>query len=165
MRRLLDRIYQLSGSFAAFFLACIGLAVIYDLGGQYFGYLPQSADEIAGYCMGASAFLGLPYAMSTNQHLRVSLFVGVLSANLQTAVNIVALFIAICLSGFFAYYSVSHWLLSLQFDQLSLGLLPIPLWLPKSAMALGSCLFTISIMDHGIRALFSNPAAQQVTHD
>lgn len=165
MRRLLDCIYRLSGGIAAFFLACIGLAVIYDLGGQYFGYLPQSADEIAGYCMGASAFLGLPYAMSTNEHLRVSVFIGVLSVKLQTTVNVVAFLVAIFLSGFFAYYCVSHWLLSLQLGQLSLGLLPIPLWLPKSAMALGSCLFTIAVIDHGISAVFSKPAAQEVTHD
>jgi hypothetical protein len=68
-------------------LAITQLLVLYQLGGQLFPYVPRSADEFAGYCMGASAFLGLADALRSGDHIRVTLVADRLAPRARRAIS------------------------------------------------------------------------------
>ena len=71
----LDRFFRITTALGAVCFVAVAVLVAYQLGGEVFPYVPRSADEFAGYCMGASAFLGLADALRargvTGLHLGV----------------------------------------------------------------------------------------------
>lgn len=79
MRRVLDGLYRLCGWLAAFFLVAIAVLILLQVGGRMVGVLIPSADDLAGFAMAASSFLGLAYALRAGGHIRVSLILQRLS--------------------------------------------------------------------------------------
>ena len=63
MHKLLAWYHGITRAASAACFVAVALFILYQLGGQVFPYVPRSADEFAGYCMGAAAFLGLADAL------------------------------------------------------------------------------------------------------
>ena len=51
------------------------------------------------------------------------------------------------LSGYFAYFAIRLVIDSWRFDDLSPGLVPIPIWIPQTSLALGLVILTIALLD------------------
>ena len=51
------------------------------------------------------------------------------------------------LIGYFAWYAADTVLTSYQINDVSQGLVAVPLWLPQSGMALGLAIMTIALLD------------------
>src|SRR4051794_23834160 len=74
-RRVLDRVYELSGCLAGLCLVAIAVLVLAQIVGRLLGILVPSADDFAGYAMGASVFLALAHTLRAGGHIRVSLII------------------------------------------------------------------------------------------
>lgn len=147
MRRFLDSLYYACGVLAAVFLVGVCLSSLYSMGGALLGYVARSADEFGGFCMAASSFLALAYTFGSGEHIRVTLFLEKLHGAPRRALELWCLAAGAFLSGYFAFFSVKMTYQSWQFNELSQGLVPIPMWIPQLGMAVGTVVLFIAILE------------------
>lgn len=151
MSRLLGRVYLGAAALAAVFFVGIEVLILYQLGGQFLPYIPRSADEFAGYCMAASAFLALAYTFNANEHIRVTLVVDRAGPRARRVLDRTAVTLGAGLGGFVAWYFVKLAWQSWQLDERSSGLIALPMWLPQAAMALGAVAFFLALAQRAAR--------------
>lgn len=145
--RVLHRLYDLCGALAGVLLVLIVVIVLYDIGGGLFGYIPRAAEELAGYCMAGSAFLGLAHTLARGEHIRVTLFSSHLHGGKARALAIFAAAGTAFLTGFLAWFSIRLTWQSWVFNDVAQGLIAIPLWIPQTTMALGAAVFFIAALE------------------
>lgn len=161
MRTCLDWLYRGSGVAAAVFLALIAALVLAQIVGRLFGFLVPGADDLASYSLVATSFLALAYTLRAGGHIRVELLLQRLPARARRPAEVLALALGAAITGYFAWYTIELVMLSRRFGDMSQGVLPIPLWLPQSAMALGLIILAIAFVDELVRVLRGQPASYQ----
>ena len=147
MRKLLDWLYTGSGILAGVFLILIAVLSLAQICGRLLGFAAYSFDDFAGYCMAASSFLGLAHTYRRNEHIRVALLVDRFSGNKRQVLETLCLTASTFLIGFFAWYATDMVWTSYAIDDVSQGLVSVPLWLPQSGMALGLAIMSIALLD------------------
>lgn len=147
MRNGLKYLYGGCAYLGGVMFIAIAACDLYQLGGSLFDYIPRSADEFAGYCMVASAFLALAYTLDSNEHLRVTLLVHLLKGGVRRVVDGFAMSVSTLLAGYLAWYMSRLAWYSLQTNETSQGLVALPLWLPQGATALGAIVFFIAVAE------------------
>jgi TRAP-type C4-dicarboxylate transport system permease small subunit len=165
VRRFLDGLYLASAVLGALCFVGVLLWILYQLGGQFFPYIPRSADEFAGYCMAASAFLALAYTFNANEHIRVTLVVDRLHHRLRHRVACLAILLALLLSVYLAWHMTKLTWLSWQLDERSAGLIALPLWIPQSAMAFGAVVFVMAVLERAISVWGGGPIESVSTQE
>jgi len=167
MRRVLDGLYAACGALGAIALAAIAVLVLAQSIGRLLGVVVPSANELAGFCVAASAFLALAPALRRGAHIRVTLLTTHLPARFHRAMEAWCLGAAAVMSGYAAYWMVDLVVGSYRYGDVSPGLLAVPLWIPQTAMALGLIVFTISLLDilvdvlRGREPLYEREQAEQ----
>ncbi|MGE0312123.1 MAG: TRAP transporter small permease [Lautropia sp.] len=151
MSGVLDGFFRLTTAAAAVLFVAIAALVLYQLGGQVLPYVPRSADEFAGYCMGASAFLALADTLRAGEHIRVTLLTDRLPAVARRGAAWAALLVSIGLSAWMAWYFVRQAWVSWTFGEASSGLIALPMWLPQGAMAWGAVAFVVALLETAVR--------------
>jgi TRAP-type C4-dicarboxylate transport system permease small subunit len=159
MRHFLDRFYALTLRLSAGCLLAIALLVglqvigrvadlLLKLAGQPpYGFMVASLAEMAGYLLAAATFLALAATLKRGAHIRVTMVLGALSARTRFVIELWALAAS---SGFalFAAASVARLAYdSIRFNEVSYGLIPIPLAIPQIAMAIGLLALLIALLD------------------
>ena len=147
MRKILDRLYLAGGVLGAFFLFMTCALILVAVAGSLFRFVTRSLDEFAGYCMAASAFLALAYTLRSGEHIRMALFLQFLQGRARYVLEVFATGIGVVFAGFMAFYSLKLCYVSYQLNDLSQGIIPLPLWIPQSAMGIGCTLFFIAMVD------------------
>lgn len=160
MRKFLDRLYLAGGMLGAFFLFMTAALILLAVAGSLFRFVTRSLDEFAGYCMAASAFLALAYTLRTGEHIRMALFLQAFHGRTRQALELFATIVGVIFAGFMAFYSVKLCLVSYQLNDLSQGIVPLPLWIPQSAMAVGCSLFLIAMIDRLVCLLMGLPVPE-----
>jgi TRAP-type C4-dicarboxylate transport system permease small subunit len=153
MRRALDALYLGSGVLAGFFLVAIALLSLMQIGGRLLGFAAHSYDEFAGWCMAASSFLGLAYTLRASEHIRMTLLLHHVRPRGRRILEIACLAGALALSAFFAYWACDMTRFSWTTGDVSQGLVPVPLWIPQSAMAAGLAILVVALADDLAAAL------------
>ncbi|MBI3371331.1 MAG: TRAP transporter small permease [Betaproteobacteria bacterium] len=147
MRTALDWLYRASGVLAGFFLVCIAAMTLAQIGGRLLSFAARSFDDFAGFSMAASFFLGLAWTMRCGEHIRVSLLLQNMHDGKRRAFEIICLAVSLFLCGYFAWYTVDMTWTSYQLNDVSQGLVAVPLWIPQSGMALGLVVLVIALAD------------------
>lgn len=147
IRNLLQRLYFACGVLAGACLVAVAGFVLYSIGGGLFGYIARSADDFAGYAMLASSFLALAHTFGKGEHIRVTLLIDRLHGPARRAAEIWCLLIGAALAGYLAWFSISNTWISYQIGDVSTGLVPVPLWIPQTAMALGASVLFIAVLE------------------
>ncbi|MCX7741255.1 MAG: TRAP transporter small permease subunit [Meiothermus sp.] len=147
MRRFLDELYRLSGFLAGILLVFIFLVILAQIVGRRLGLVVPSANELAGFAMAGAVFFALAPTLRAGGHIRV----GVLLRRLRGRARLWVEVLAGGLSLLAALYAAFHlWRLVLDsyaYGDLAPGLLPLPLWLPQSFLALGMSIFCVALAD------------------
>lgn len=147
MRKTLDWLYTGSGVLAGVFLVLIAALSLAQICGRLLGFNAYSFDDFAGYCMAASSFLGLAHTYRRNEHIRVALVLDRLTGGARRAMEILCLSASTFLVGYFAWYAIDMAWTSHVIDDVSQGLVSVPLWLPQSGMALGLLIMSIALLE------------------
>lgn len=161
IRRLLQQLYFACGVLAGACLVAVAGFVLYSIGGGLFGYIARSADDFAGYAMLASSFLALAHTFGKGEHIRVTLFIGRLQGTARRVAEVVCLLAGGALAGYLAWFSIRTTLISYEIGDVSTGLVPVPLWIPQVAMAVGASVLFIAMVEQLIVVLAGGP----LTHD
>ncbi len=122
-------------------------AVTVTVFGSSYGFHVPSAAEFSGFLFAASSFLALACTFRRGGHIRVFLLLSRWSASVRLRIEIGCLVFAAGLSGFSAFHAFLLALDSLLFGEMSVGIVPVPLWIPQGFMALGLVVLTISVLD------------------
>lgn len=171
MRRALDTLYRLSGGLAAVFLAAICAIVIAQVGanildtislavrGEPVGLAVPAYAEFTGYFLVAASFLALANTLRAGSHIRVSLLIRGLGPAPRRWAEIWCTVAGLAFSAYFAWYAVWMVVDSYIFNDVSPGIVPVPLWIPQSAMAIGLIVLVLALADEFVTVLRGRPPA------
>lgn len=165
MRRALDNLYRLSGAAAATFLLAICGIVLLQVGanmidsaatlmtGEPIGLVVPSYSEFTGYFLVAASFLALANTLRSGSHIRVSLIIRGLPPGPRRWVELWCTALGVLMSGYFSWYAIDMVIDAYRYNDVSPGIIPVPIWIPQSSMALGLVIFTIALADEFITLL------------
>jgi TRAP-type C4-dicarboxylate transport system permease small subunit len=156
LRKALDGLYLAAGWLAGLFLiAILGLMMALSVGRQI-GVNVKSADDIASWCMASMAFLALAHTFKVGEMIRVGLLTDRLTGRIKWATELFALALAAVLTGYFAWHAVHMTYTSWLINDMSTGILVIPLWLPQTGFAVGLVILFIAVVDEFVHVLLGN---------
>lgn len=145
--RKLDWIFHGAGVLSAILLAAIAVLTFVQIVGRAFGFLISTGIEFAGFCMAASIFMALAWTLRSGGHIRVSLFVQRLGPRARRVVEVWCLVTAALAIALFAYSAVMMTWDSYRFGDVSVGMVPVPLWIPQTGMAVGILLLEVALIE------------------
>lgn len=154
LRKILDAIYFGSGVLGAMFMIAILCIIIWQMAARWFGFQAPGSTSYAGYCMAASSFFALAYALNHGAHIRVGLLLNNLGRWRHWGEGW-CLLVGGALATYFARYAIKGAYWSWKLHDISQGQDATPLWLPQLAMAFGTTLVAIAMWDNLIRLVFS----------
>lgn len=140
-------LYLLSGGLSGFFIVLIMLIILAQIIGRMAGFIVPSAEDFSGYALAASTFFGLAYTFHEGGHIRVNLAIQRLPEAWQRPLETVVLTVAFLLLCFASYYCTYMVWESYDFEEVTHGYIPIPLWIPQVPVALGMIAFNLAVLD------------------
>ena len=147
LRTFLDRLYLLAGFAAGGFLIAIFVLMMILSAGRPLGINLPAGDDFVSWCMAATAFLGLAHTFRHGEMIRVGLLIDRLEGRTKQVAEIIAVIIGAGFTGFFAWHaSVMTWQ-SLQFHDMSQGVIAVPLWIPQLGYSGGLVILFIAFVD------------------
>jgi TRAP-type C4-dicarboxylate transport system permease small subunit len=165
MRRALDLLYRTCGGLAAMFLAAIAILILTQVVARLIGFFVPAASDFAGFCLAASSFLALAYTFRAGSHIRVTLVLQRVPRGGRRYFDLAALAVGAALVSYFAWQTVLLARESFHYNDLSEGLVPVPLWIPQSGMALGIIVLAIALLDDLVTVLRGGTAAYEHNAD
>lgn len=165
MRRALDGLYTASGALAALFLALIFALIIVQVAfntidriaglvfGQAIGLAIPSYADFAGFFLASTSFLGLAATLRSGDLIRVNLVLQRMSRPVRRIAELWSTAIGALISGLSSWYSVQLALDAWHFNELSTGIIAVPMWIPQLSLILGLTILTIAFIDGFISCL------------
>jgi len=159
MRRFLDSLYRLGGYISALQLMVIMVMVVLQVSGRILdkalltlgidalGLQVPGLAELAGFLLLGATFTGLAYTLTVGGHIRVDLLHRALPEKVQRALDIVVVVIALAITAFATWFSVLLTYDSYDFGDVSIGMVPVPLWIPQAVMVVGLVWLLIALLD------------------
>ncbi|MBI3703841.1 MAG: TRAP transporter small permease [Rhizobiales bacterium] len=159
MRRILDTLYQAALYASALCLVVIALTVGVQLAGRLLDgtlaliglprtdFVILSLSEICGFLLAAASFLALAGTLKSGAHIRVTLLLGMFGEHARRYIEIWAFAFATAASGYMTWQLINFAWVSLRFNEVSNGVIRVPLVWPQAAMALGALMLTVALLD------------------
>jgi TRAP-type C4-dicarboxylate transport system permease small subunit len=159
MRAALDTLYRLSGWAAA--LLILGICalvtaqvalnatdkVIGAMGMPPLGLTIPSYADFTGFFLAAASFLALASTLRSGGHIRVGLLLDRLPVAARRWVEASCLGAAAAVALFFTWFIGALAGGSLRFNDLSSGMVAVPLWIPQAAMTAGLAVLSLALLD------------------
>ena len=155
LTRILDALFRACGAIAAVCLVAIAVLVLTSIIGRLIGVYIAGLNAYAGYMMAASSFFALAYAFRRGGHIRVNLLLTRLKGRVRWAVEVWCLGVASGLTIYLAWFAIRMVSVSFDFGQVSEGPDATPLWIPQLAMAIGSAVFALCLVESFLVSLFT----------
>lgn len=168
MRRTLDALYDGCAWLAAVAMIGVLVMVLLSVLGRQLAFHLPGTDAYAGYSMAAAGFLALAHTLKRGEHIRVTLLLGKLGGRARQGMELWSLSVAVLLAGLFAWFSVRLVLQSIEFHDISTGNDATPLWIPQLAMALGTLMLLVALVDEWVleaRGQRSHSQGQETRHE
>jgi len=112
---------------------------------SFFNKPLEGAYEITEFMMGAVVFLGLAYMQRTKEHLAIEILTDRMSPRVRSVVRASGYLVALALFSAIAYESTAIAYQAWVIQDYTMGAAHLPLWPVKSAIAVGSILFSIRL--------------------
>lgn len=153
LSRALDCLYIAAGWLAGLFVVAIFVIMIGMSAGRLVGFDFKSGDDFASWAMAATAFLGLAYTFRCGEIIRVELLLDRAPPRLRRTLNILGLVVGIIAIGYFAWYAVDMTYTSYAFNDVSQGVVVVPLWIPQLGFSGGLVIFLIALVDEFLNVI------------
>jgi len=165
MRRLLDALYLYSGVIAALFIMAIVAVVfaqvclnltdkIYSaFAGRAIGLTIPSYSDFTGFFLAAASFFALAYTLRSGGHIRVTLITGLMPPRMRSIFEALALFVGLAMAGYATFYMFDLIHETVEFGDMTSGIVSIPLWIPQMPVLVGLAILTIALADEFILVL------------
>lgn len=154
LRKSLDGLYLAAGWLAGVFLVGIFLIMLSLSAGRPLGLDVPAGDDFASWCMAATAFLGLAHTFRSGELIRMGLLIDRFGGTMKRLVEIACTAIGGAAVSYFAWYAIEMTLFSWRFNDLSMGVIAVPLWIPQLGMSAGLTILAIAFVDELLHLLF-----------
>jgi len=171
MRKYLNRLYKASGWGAALFILAICVLVVAQvllnlidkiakyMFGNAIGLTIPSYADFTGFFLASASFLALAYTLREGGHIRVTLFIQHLSPRNRYFMELWSVGLAAATTIYFAWYSTRLIYESFIYNDLSSGMVAVPIWIPQSGMLIGVVVLSIALVDEFICLLSGHEAS------
>lgn len=163
--KILDWIFHIAGVLSAILLAAIAALTFIQIVGRTLGYQVSTGTEFAGFSMAGSIFLALAWTLRSGGHIRVTLFLQALNPKVRRIFEVWCLVVASLAVALFAYSAVNLTWDSYRFGYVSVGMVPVPLWLPQTSMAAGAILMEIALIEQLVLVLLGRDPTYRAHED
>ncbi len=165
VRRILDRLYTWSGYIGAGFIVAICAIVFAQvilnaidrvakiLTGSAIGLTIPSYSDFTGFFLTAASFFALAYALREGSHIRVTLVIQNTTGRLRQVIEFFCVLFALSVAVYFCWYTALLVYESYTYNDLSSGIIAVPIWIPQSSMVLGLAILSIALLDDLITLL------------
>lgn len=153
MRKLLNFAYDAAGALAAFFVCAIFVVMIGTSAFRQFGWRTGGFEDIVSWMTAAAAFFGMAHTFKHGDFVRVGLLLENIPPAARRALEIVCLLVGSLFTGYLAWSVTSYVYESFKINDMSGGLIVIPIWIPQCSIVIGSILFFIAMVDELIRVV------------
>ncbi len=126
------------------------------LTGSAIGLTIPSYADFTGFLLAAASFLSLAYTLREGAHIRVVLLVSRLPKKLHTPVEIWSIFFSLAVSLYFTWYTAKLTQESYTYNDLSAGMIAVPIWIPQTAMLLGLVVLSVALFDELVAVCSGN---------
>jgi TRAP-type C4-dicarboxylate transport system permease small subunit len=159
MRTALDWIYRSALWLSALCIVAIAVIVGLQLFGRIvdkvlellglpaYGFVILSEAEIAGYLLAAASFLALAGTLKANAHIRVAMLLTTLGEGARRWAEMWALGFSFAFSAFMTWHIGTFAYYSWKFNEVSPGLVAVPLVYPQAAMTGGALLLAVAFAE------------------
>ena len=163
MRKFLDKLYVVSGWAGAGCIAMICLLVVSQvflnlldristlLTGSASGLTIPSYSDFTGFLLVGASFLALAHTLREGAHIRVVLLIGRLPQHIQKMAEKWCVGSGFLITLYFTWFTAKLTFESYSYNDLSPGMIPIPIWIPQSAMLFGLFVLAISLIDEFVK--------------
>ena len=117
------------------------------------GLIVPAYAEFTGFFLVAATFLALASSLRAGSHIRVTLLIGKLRGKWRRGFELWCAGMGTVLSGYFAVFTIKLVAESYRYGDLAVGMVPLPIWIPQSAMVLGLVVLTIALVDEFVALL------------
>lgn len=165
MRRCLDRLYAAALWASAVCLCTIAGLVGLQLAGRIVdgltrlaGFVPHgfvilSLAEISGYLLAAASFLALAGTLKAGTHIRVTMALAALGERARRFVELWAFGAAAAFCAYMTWNLGKFAWFSYRFNEVSTGVIRVPLAWPQAVMCIGALILTIALIDEFVTVL------------
>jgi TRAP-type mannitol/chloroaromatic compound transport system permease small subunit len=159
MRLFLDRLYAIALWLSALCLLVIAVLVGLQLVGRMLdsalsllgvpvlGWQILSLAEIAGYLLAAASFLALAPTLKAGAHIRVTMLLSALGEARRRYIELAAFAFSVAACSYMTWHLAHFAWVSFKFDEVSTGVIRVPLAYPQMMMAIGALILTIALID------------------
>ncbi len=164
MRNLIHTLYTFCGYAAAFFLASIaGVTILQIVARQL--KIAIETTEIAGFCLAAATFLGLAYTFVNGGHVRISLVSQFLPQRAHRLIELWCCAIGMLITGWSAWQMTHYTWQTLQYGDLSPGMVAMPLWIPQAGVCFGLIMLFVAMVEQASLIWAGQSAAYETNVD
>ena len=135
-------------------------AVLSALGLPITGFIVPSLAEIAGFLFVAGTFLALASTLREGVHIRVTLLLDHVPDALARVLRVAAGLLGTALFAFAAWHAYELTADSVRFNDVSYGIIAIPLAVPQAAMTAGLVAFALAMLAEAVRAATGGSAGE-----
>lgn len=130
MRKTLDWLYLAGGALGAVFIALIAVLMIAQSVLREFRVNTGAVNDVLSWFCAAAAFFAMAHAFKHGDFVRVTLLLDSVSAKARRAMELGSLALGTVAVGYLAYSACAFTYESWEFNEISQGLLPVPMWIP-----------------------------------
>lgn len=153
----LRRLYDYCAYAAAVFIFLIFAVMIASTLLRAAGIAVAGVDDVVSWMTAAAAFLAMAHTFRNGDFVRMTLVIEMLSSAARRVVEAVAIAAGLLMTGYVAYWVVVSVYESWRYQEMTTGLLVVPLWIPQLAFAFGAVLLFVALLDELISVLRGAP--------
>jgi TRAP-type C4-dicarboxylate transport system permease small subunit len=146
-RRVLDFIYRMTGALSAICIFLIFALMIVASLARQFNVVISGANDIVAWLCAAAAFFALADSFKHGDFVRVTLLLQTASPPVRRAFELGSLTIAAVVVGYLTWWATVYTYESYVFQDMSIGMVAIPIWIPQISFGIGSWLLLIAVVD------------------
>ena len=150
MRKFLDQLYVAGGALGAVFIALIAVLMIAQSILREFHVNTGAVNDVVSWFCAAAAFFAMAHAFKHGDFVRVTLVLEKVGLKTRRVMELSSLAIGAVAVGYLAFAACAFTYESWEFNDVSQGLLPMPMWIPQLSFALGSLLLLVAVVDEFI---------------
>lgn len=153
MRRALDTVYDAAGALAALCVAAIFVVMLASAVLRELGVRTGGTDDLVSWMTAAAAFLGLAHTFRHGDFVRVGLFLESMPPGRRRAFELLSLSIAALFTGYLLVSVAQYVRMGWLYNEMSTGLLVMPLWIPQLSFLVGALLLFVAVVDELVTVL------------
>lgn len=147
MRKLLDGFYLACVFLSGTSLVLMVVLVLLQILARFFNTYIPSSDDISGYMVAWTTFLGTAYVMRKNDHIRVDVLFSITSPAMSLVFNTIANVLGVLVISVLLYYVYLLVKEAYDYGDVTAGFIPFPLWIIQLPYLLGVFALWVAVLD------------------